>query len=115
MDKSLPKLATALAETKFRVVSQGDLLALKIISESEEPSASNIILHFTMAQGRMMALSQIGPILKALQNLHLIHAKEVKSEATGRPMQVYSLTARGKKVLELSEELVYLVAKNGSK
>ena len=111
--EKLPKLALALAETKFRIVSQGDLLALKIISESEEPSASNIILHFTMAQGRMMALSQIGPILKSMQSCGLISSKEVKSDATGRPMQVYNLTARGKKALELSEELVYLVAKNG--
>src|SRR5690349_10017550 len=113
MDKILPKLAHALAETKFRIVSQGDLLALKIIEMADEPSASNIILHFTMAQGRMMALSQIGPILKALQKLALITSKEVKSDATGRPMMVYNLTAKGRKVTEIAEELVYLIAKNG--
>jgi DNA-binding PadR family transcriptional regulator len=111
MEKTLPKLANALAETKFRIVSQGDLLCLKIINMADEPSASNIILHFTMAQGRMMALSQIGPILKSLQKTQLIASKEVKSGATGRPMMVYNLTAKGRKALELSEELVHLVGK----
>lgn len=112
MDR-LQRLASALAETKFRIVSQGDLLVLKIIENSEEPSASNIILHVTMSQGRMMALSQVGPLLKSLQKVALVSSKEVKSEITGRPMQIYSLTARGRKALELGEELVNIVSKNG--
>ncbi len=108
-NKVLLKLAHALVETKLRIVSQGDLLIMKIISLSDEPSASNIILHVTMAQGRMMALSQVGPILKSLQTANLVAAKQVNSDATGRPMQVYALTSRGKKVLDLGEEIAYLV------
>lgn len=111
--EKLPRLATALAETKFRIVSQGDLLVLKAITISEEPSASNLILMMTMAQNRMMALSQISPILKALHTLGLISSKEKPSTVTGRPMMVYNLTRKGEKVLELGEELVNLIAKNG--
>jgi DNA-binding PadR family transcriptional regulator len=107
----LIRLGKALAETKFRIVSQGDLLILKCIEENDEPSASSIILKLTVAMGKMMALSQIGPILKLLTESGLITSKEVASQATGRPMQIYSLTRKGDKILKLGEELVLTVAK----
>jgi DNA-binding PadR family transcriptional regulator len=111
----LTQLSDALAETKFRMVSQGDLLIMKCLElDDSDHSASSIILKLTMAQGKMMALSQISPILKTLMKHSLISAKEVSSEVTGRPMSIYSLTKRGESVLELGEELVKLVAR-GSK
>lgn len=111
MEHVLRKLAIALAETKFRLVSQGDLLIMKVMSLSEDTSASHIVLHMTMAQSRVMALSQVSPILKTLQDCQLIVSKESSSSQTGRPMVVYSLTKKGKRALELGEELISLCHK----
>ncbi len=109
----MDKLNTALNDTKFRIVSQGDLLVMDAIQKMTNPNASSLVLHITMNQGRMMALSQLSPILKMLQEKHLITQKESSSSQTGRPMMLYNLTRRGERVLELGKELVFLIAKNG--
>jgi DNA-binding PadR family transcriptional regulator len=111
-DKALSKLVDALYETKFRLVSQGDVLVMRAITATAEPSASQLILTLTVAQNRIMALSQIGPLLKLLQNRGLILTKQTNSHITGRPMIVYRLSRKGERALELAEELIQLVRKS---
>lgn len=110
--KDIQKLADGLSELSFKMFSSGDLLILKAVSLlGKEANATNVMMAMTMSQGRMTTLSQVSPILKDMVGKGLLNSSEKPSTKTTRPMQVYSLTRKGSKVIDLGVQLVEALTK----